>query len=186
MGDLRRAIRLWSVASIFLPVATLAQAKWDVADANTRRLEPSAFRSLPPTIREALESRHCTIPQMWADSALNNVVKGHFVSPRSIDWAVLCSVDRMSRVLVFVNQRADSTLEVALSADRSFLQEVGGGKIGFSRGLAGITVNEIGKYLRNECRHAPRHDGISDAFVEKASTVWYWCSGKWLALPGAD
>ena len=77
-------------------------------------------------------------------------------------------------------------LEVAPSPDRSFLQEVGGGRIGFSRSLAGLTADEIGKYLRNECGSAPRHDGIRDAFVEKASTVWYWCGGKWLALPGAD
>jgi hypothetical protein len=92
----------------------------------------------------------------------------------------------MSRVLVFVNQRVDSVLDFAPIPDRAFLQEVGGGKIGFSRGLASITVNRIGEYLRNACGRAPRHDGISDAFVEKASTVWYWCSGKWLALPGAD
>jgi hypothetical protein len=30
------------------------------------------------------------------------------------------------------------------------------------------------------------HEGINDAFVEKASGVWYWYRGKWLRLSGAD
>jgi hypothetical protein len=31
-----------------------------------------------------------------------------------------------------------------------------------------------------------RHDGIDDAFVEKASAVWYLRQGKWVQLAGTD
>jgi hypothetical protein len=30
------------------------------------------------------------------------------------------------------------------------------------------------------------NDGIEDAFMEKASVVWYWHEGKWLQLAGAN
>lgn len=32
----------------------------------------------------------------------------------------------------------------------------------------------------------PEHEGIIDAFVEKASVVLYWHKGGWLKLAGAD
>jgi hypothetical protein len=30
------------------------------------------------------------------------------------------------------------------------------------------------------------HTGINDAFVEKASVVWYWHTGKWLQLTASN
>ena len=30
------------------------------------------------------------------------------------------------------------------------------------------------------------HDGIDDAFLEKASVTWYWDNGRWMQLQGAD
>lgn len=30
------------------------------------------------------------------------------------------------------------------------------------------------------------HQGIDDAFLEKASTTWYYDGGRWLQLQGAD
>jgi len=30
------------------------------------------------------------------------------------------------------------------------------------------------------------HDGIEDAFIEKASVIWYWNGSRWLQLAGAN
>jgi hypothetical protein len=30
------------------------------------------------------------------------------------------------------------------------------------------------------------HNGIDDAFLEKASITWYWYKGRWMQLQGAD
>ena len=157
----------WSCLLLSLSAAPLeAQDPWGQADLQTRRLPPSAFQQLPPPIRGDLEHRSCTIPQLWDASAPGNVVHGHFRTARGTDWAVLCSVNRASTLLVYWD-----------------------GRIGFSRGIGAVDSGVVREHYRyGEAQPAPLidHDGISDAFVEKAPIVWYWYQGKWLELPGAD
>ena len=80
----------------------LAQDPWARADLETRRLPPSMFRRLPTPVRADLERRGCTVPQIWADTVSANVVTGHFRTTAKTDWAVLCSVHRVSIILVYL------------------------------------------------------------------------------------
>ena|SRR5713226_4246511 len=167
----------------------LAQDPWARADLETRRLPPSMFRRLPTPVRADLERRGCTVPQIWADTGSANVVTGHFRTTAKTDWAVLCSVHRVSIILVYWEGRADSVAELGSTPDKSYLQGVGGGQIGFSRAIGSVDARYIGQRFQRYGGPEPPpldHEGINDAFVEKASRVWYWYQGKWLELTGSD
>ena len=79
--------------------------------------------------------------------------------------------------------------ELATRRDSDFLQIVGPGKIGFSRAIDVASPKFIRDHNKRNGESKPRmltHAGIDDAFVEKASVVWYWWQGKWVQLTGAD
>jgi hypothetical protein len=144
---------------------------------------------LPAAIVADLEHRACTIPQVWFDSVPGNVLSGHFRNATQVDWAVLCSVNRVSSILVYRAGRTDSVAELATTPDRDLLQGVGAGRIGYSRAIRVVGAEVMRRYRRaGDGSPLPPldHQGIEDAFVEKASLVWYWHEGKWLTLPGAD
>ena len=163
--------------------------KWHRADIETVRLPADAFPDLPTNVVADLNRRGCAIPQPWTADEQANVVYGRFTDPDQTDLAVLCSVERVSSILVYRTSSTDDVAEVGTLPDRGFLQDVGGDHIGFSRQ---IYVADP-KYIRD--KHADyggpappntQLDGIEDAFNEKGSLVWYWHDGKWLELTGSD
>jgi len=172
-----------------MSVAAQSAQDWQRADAATVRLRPAVFSDLPTPIRQSLERRGCTVPQLHAVEAPHNVIRGHFTSAAQIDVAVLCSKARVSSILVF---RGGSTTDVAVlasSPDKDFLQGLGPGVIGYSRSLDAVGPKYIqDHYLRYGGPKPPPldHDGIDDGFDGKASVVRYWYRGHWLQLTGAD
>ena len=106
-----------------------------------------------------------------------------------MDWAVLCSVNGASSILVFWNGSAGSPAELAGAEDKNYLQGLGGDKIGFSRGISAVGKDHITQHFQAYGGPKPPpidHQGINDAFLEKASIVEYFFAGKWLQLAGAD
>lgn len=69
------------------------------------------------------------------------------------------------------------------------MQQVGGGKMGFSRWIGSVgesyIVSQYEKYGGSKPLHID-HEGINHLFKEKGSTVLYWHTGDWLRLTGAD
>ena len=159
------------------------------ADLQVTRLEPSAFSELPGNIRRELEHRGCTIPQIWGDRKPHNVIKGEFTRKGQTDWAVLCSLNRVSSILIFQNASEQNPSELAREADIEKLQGVGGDVIGYSR-----AISSVGRQFILDHYHVyggpkpPKidHQGIDDAFVGKASVVHYFDAGAWLQLTGTD
>jgi len=166
-----------------------ATGKFREADLQVTRLEPSAFSELPGNIRRELERRGCTIPQIWGDRKPHNVIKGEFTRKGQTDWAVLCSLNRVSSILIFQNASEQNPSELAREADIEKLQGVGGDVIGYSR-----AISSVGRQFILDHYHAyggpkpPKidHQGIDDAFVGKASVVHYFDAGAWLQLTGTD
>jgi hypothetical protein len=165
------------------------------ADAATVRLAPKAFRGLPVHIRADLERRGCTIPQAAGPPYFelarrpHNVIKGRFRNRKELDWAVLCSRNRVSSILVFRGGSTRHVDEIRQSADRHFLQWMGPVGIAFSRVLHVASPTRIRQYY--EAFGGPKpprmdHDGIEDAYRGKASTVLYRHAGRWLELTGMD
>jgi hypothetical protein len=160
------------------------------ADEQTVRLPPSKFPQLPPAVRDELNRRGCRVPQLWEATKPGNVISGSFIHAGQIDWAVLCSVRRVSSVLIFRNSSSDHVIEIARGADISVLQVIGGdNKIGYSRAISPVGREFIMRHYQayGGVRPPPLdHLGIDDAFVEKASVVHYFYRGKWIVLTGAD
>ncbi len=82
-----------------------SESEWVKADVEVQRLPPSAFTTLPSSIRQTLERAGFTIPQTYQDSTPQNVVHGHFRSMGQTDWAILCSKNRITSIVVFWGDR---------------------------------------------------------------------------------
>ncbi len=166
------------------------QDKWHIADVETLRLKPAAFSQLPKNIVSFLQKRSCTVPQSFGSSTPHNVIRGQFARSGQFDWAVLCSRNRVSSILVFWNGSTKSVAEIASSEDKGFLQTIdGAGNVGFSRAIDVVDKDYILKHYREYGGRKPpqiKHQGINDAFVEKASSVLYFYRKRWLELQGAD
>ncbi|MEP6847530.1 MAG: hypothetical protein ABI999_01650 [Acidobacteriota bacterium] len=167
-----------------------AQDKWQVADQQTLRLSPRAFPKLPGNILAYVQAKRCTIPQIYGEQKPHNVIRGNFARDKQHDWAVLCSRHGVSAILIFWNSSIKSVSEIERSADKDFLQEIdGSGNVGFSRSIGVVGRAYIMQHYRwYGGRKPPKitHQGIDDGFVEKASSILYFYSGRWLTLSGAD
>ena len=88
-----------------LPASTWTPAQWEAwvekTEKEMRRLSPDDFPRLPSEIRRDLIDRGCSIPQVSDDPQPHNVVSGRFQERDRLDWAVLCSTDRTSRILIY-------------------------------------------------------------------------------------
>jgi hypothetical protein len=159
------------------------------ADHRVRRLPPSAFPELPKKINQELERQGRTIPQVPSDKKPHNVISGEFTGKGRTDWAVLCSLNRVSTILIFRNASEREPLEIAPQADADRLQRGGSTAIEYSRAIEPVGREYILKHYRAYGGPEPAaidHQGINDSFVGKASVVRYFHAGKWLELTGAD
>lgn len=152
-------------------------------------LSPSAFRDLPRGIVADLKQRGCLIPQSGDTSGPNNVVRGEFARSGKMDWAVLCSVRGVSSILVYWKGEKRAPVSLALRADRNYLETDFQGRQIFVRAIHPVDRRFILEHYRaygGPKLPAIGHQGIDDAFLEKASIVWYFERGRWLKLTGAD
>jgi hypothetical protein len=161
---------------------------WVKAERGIVRLRPSAFPEVPQAVRDDLERRGCRIPQTPGGDRWQNIVPGRFAAARASDWAALCSRSGVSTILVYPNGTARGVRQVHRADDRGYLQQDVNGIV-FSRRISAATPAYI--RVKNHPTLVPGlprfdHDGINDAFVGKASTVWYRSAGRWLKLLGAD
>jgi len=153
------------------------------------RLKPREFRQLPSAVRRNLDARGCTIPQWPGGHAAHNVINGSFISSGSRDWAVLCSIDGVSRILVYRDGSAKRVDSLAIRSDAVFMQSEANGVMQFSRKIDIATPKSIRDHAESYGGPKPHpldHQGIDDGFMDKASTILYCYRGKWRELQGAD
>jgi len=142
------------------------------------RLPPTAFPELPKNVVAELERRGCTIPQPYTNRKAN-VVRGEFAKPGQTDWAVLCSTQGSTSLLVFWNGSATNPVEFAKYSDNP--------------GRIDLFIRSVGrKFIMDHYRAygGPKpplidHQGIESG-GDSASVVLYYYRGKWLTLTGAD
>lgn len=180
--------------AVLLPLASgclkaqLTRQDWLRADEETVRLKPSAFPNLPSAVRTELEHRGCAIPQPAGAGYPKNAATGSFIASGQADWAVLCSRNKRSQILVFRSGNTDKVDELADAPDSNYLQVISGdNKIGYSRLLRPISTISL-KNRAGKSAGLKRfdHDGIEDTFIEKGSTIWYWSGTKWVKVSGSE
>ncbi len=176
--------------ALFSAQGSGASDKWQMADVATTRLLPKAFPQLPQKIMHNLQTRGCTVPQSYGNSVPHNVISGEFIKKGQKDWAILCSKNKVSSILVFCNGSTKYVAKIAEAEDRGFLQGIdGAGNIGYSRAIDVVDRNYILEHYKAYSGPKPppiNHQGIDDGFLGKASTVLYYYGGEWLKLQGAD
>ena len=167
----------------------LDQRRFDEAAAAIRRLPIDSFPQLPEGVAGVLREKGCIVPQPEPEGPGVNVISGEFFATGQAGWAVLCSRNGQSVILVFRDESGASPEELAPADDRGFLQGVGNGVIAYSRQISTVDRQYIVRHYRAYGGPEPppiRHAGIDDAFLEKASVVHYWYEDTWLRLTGAD
>src|SRR6266540_4640649 len=170
---------MFSLLSLCCSFGLSAQTpeSWQVAASRIRRLPPDSFPQLPVAIRSALAGRGCSVPQSFTSKRPHNVIAGSFAHAWQRDWAVLCSHKDSSSVLIFWGSAdASHPTDFARASDAGFLQGIAEGRIGYSRILGVATPAQIREYAASFGGPLPSvldHDGVEDAFAEKASTVAY-------------
>lgn len=180
---------------LVVPSANLwaASDPWEEAARQIRRLPPSAFAGrAPKVVIDRLTALGCTIPQSFVSASPHNVIRGQFAKRGQVDWAALCSKDGISTIVILWGGRAHCPVDTVRIADKDYLQGIGEGKIGYSRKISAVGRDFIMSHYRAYKQSgAPKpppidHEGIEDAFVEKASVVLYCFRGSWRSLQGAD
>jgi hypothetical protein len=189
---LRLAFLLAVLSTVNVPGQDL---DFQAAERKIVRLPPAAFPVLPKSVVRELQRRGCTIPQEVYSKkeayskTLNTVISGEFARRGQRDWAVLCSIEGASSILVFWNGSATNPAVLARAEDVNYLQSGANEKILFSRSISAAGSDFILKhYQAHGGPKPPRidHQGIDDAFLEKASVTPYFFEGKWLQLAWSD
>jgi hypothetical protein len=150
-----------------------------------RLLPPASFPNLPPAIVSQLNAQHCLVPQTFTAHKPENVIHGEFEAPGSNDWAVLCSSDGTTSLLVFFRSALNKpfTLFTAKDTDR-LASQTPSSDLGSAWSITTIPPDGM-RHTPGVHQHGPfNHDGIEDDFIEHASTIHYYRSGSWLALEG--
>ncbi len=188
------------VVAIWLVAAAIGSAqdtqetfdRWTMAERAIVRLPPTAFAQLPNLLITHLSRIGCSIPQAsFYSKEPHNVIKGSFRRPTQIDWAVLCHRNGTTSLLVFWEGAPDESEELRKGEDRHYLQVVDGdGTIAYSHAIRVVDKDYIVEHYEAYGGTMPPepldHEGIDDAFLEKASEVFYWHNNSWLKLRGAD
>jgi hypothetical protein len=146
------------------------------------RLKPREFRQLPSAVRRNLDARGCAVPQSPQGSAPHNVISGSFTASGSRDWAVLCSVKGVSRILVYRGGSTKRIDSLAVLPDAGFMHRSSSGVVEFSRRIGTATPKNLADHASaNGIPKPPKlsYDAIDDWYVEKASTIHYFYRGKW-------
>jgi hypothetical protein len=154
------------------------------------RLPPSAFSQLPRNVVRTLHALGCAIPQTELKPKPNNVISGEFARQGQTDWAVLCSRNGNSSILVFWDGGTKSPAELAKSPDEAYWLGNSADGFHYYRHLMVADRKYIlvhyREYGRGQSIPPINRDGIDDGFLEKGPEVYYFYRGKWLQLPGAD
>jgi hypothetical protein len=90
---------------------------------------------------------------------------------------------------VFRDDAGTSPEEIAAGTDSSYVGGAANGEVFYHREIRAVGNDFIVGHYRAYGGPKPppvQHQAIDDAFLEKASVVWYWHNGGWLQLQGAD
>ena len=159
---------------------------WEEANRQVLRVDPSAFTELPSGVLTEIHRRGCTIPQP-PGTDLQNVIKGEFTKHGETDWAVLCSVNWVSSILIFWNGAVSGMSEIEKRQDVYVLTR--DQRVVYTRLISPVSAEFIMDRALGDGGPKPPpldHQGINDAFLEKGSAVQYFYNGEWQQLAGDD
>jgi hypothetical protein len=138
-----------------------------------RLLPVSSFPQLPAPVAQQLAQRGCMIPQTYEAREPENVIHGSFEKKGSDDWAVLCSVNRVTTLYVFFQSDLANPIPLRHQPDSEWLGVEWLLDYGSAWGIATHPARLM------QPKDSADHDSIDDAFVEKSTTSHYFENGHW-------
>jgi hypothetical protein len=153
---------------------------------------PESIQEFPAGVRQDLIKRQCLIPKYAGEARAPDgaYTKGHFRSPSSVDYGVVCHVParKVQNVLVYSN--ADGAWNGEIIERGTFDPAPHADKCEATVGVATpkYILDHARAYAPEEWKPLPRldHDGVDVGICEKASIIYYFYKGTWLTLQGAD
>ncbi|MBE2245615.1 MAG: hypothetical protein IAE67_00005 [Candidatus Competibacteraceae bacterium] len=147
---------------------------------------PQYLSNLPAGVRAKLIELKCLIPKSLNGST--NVISGRFVNSSEISWAVVCSREAQSSILVFKENTGNKYDELGrwnedhwLVTDRN--------KSFYRREISSVDKSYIMEHYQSYGGQSPpkiKYEAINDGYLEMSSTVYYFNENQWLKLTGAD
>ena len=131
---MRKTVVFFALLLICWTDSGVAQLDFERADRETVRLHPTHFVGVPEPVKATLSRLGCQIPQPWGVLKPSNLIRGEFMEAGRTQWAALCSRNQSSAIIV-IDENGRVQAELASSSDLGFLQGIGNGQIGYSRGL---------------------------------------------------
>src|SRR4051812_23685669 len=154
-----------------------------------RRVRPSEIGGMPTSVTTALEQRGCTIPQVYFTPTPHNAVRGSFTQRRHLEWAVLCSYNGTSSILVLSEASGAVVAQFAPRSDVGSITSQTDHPIGFAR-MISVASQQIMRNLRTRLtgRSLPpiNHEGICDSLADQDGYFWYWTGRDWKIIAGDD
>lgn len=138
-----------------------------------RLLPVSSFPQLPDFVAQQLVQRGCMIPQTYEAREPENVIHGSFEKKGSVDWAALCSVNRVTTLYVFFQSDLANPISLRHQPDSEWLGVEWSLDYGSAWGIATHPARLL------QPKDSADHDGIDDAFVEKSTSIHYFENGRW-------
>jgi hypothetical protein len=123
----------------------------------------AAKAAVPETVKKELSKHDCSIPQTTSNSS-QNIIQGDFAGKNSQDWAVLCSKNGRSSIVVVWGKERPCPSELEIREDNS----------GLARHISATTFP------------TKKQQGIEDTEAAKDSVIFYCENGKWLSFDDAD
>jgi len=149
------------------------------------RLAPAAFTQLPGAVRAELEKRGCLVPQTFRASQPENAISGAFREAGTADWAVLCSREGYSSILVFWKASAESVAELGRRKDtEDLLASESQGTARYARFISAASPDWIRRKKHNKKVGPLEHDGIEDGLLGQGSLIHYFRGNGWVELEG--
>lgn len=150
-----------------------------------RHLPPISYPSLPPSIRAALDSRGCLIPQTYEAYHPENVLHASLERPGSSDWAVLCSVKGTVSLLVFFGSRSPANpFELASAPETERLQMNTTTRVlGFNWAIDAASPQQVHD-AQSGLDPRPSlidHDALADSTVDRR-TIYHFFANAWTLL----
>jgi hypothetical protein len=176
------------LSAAFLIVLASPVEAWRIGKAQeteVKRLSPRDFKVLPSKAIKELEALGCSVPQSAAsdeDSTPHNVISGSFAQKGQTDWAVLCSTNGASSIVVLWGGPAKCEFRLPSGSDKAFL---GSGNsiygLSYLRRIESVTSKKhISLRLKMDRKvKLPLidHAAISDEYNDEL--IHYCSRGKW-------
>jgi hypothetical protein len=154
-----------------------------------RRLPVSSFPNLPPAVQEQLNRRSCLIPQSYEARQPENVVHASLERPGSSDWAVLCSTQGTTSLLVFFGSGSKQPFTLASALETERLQSHGSaGVLGFNWAIDPASPQDIHEAQLGMRHPPPRldHDALADSDIEQRTVYHFYLSNAWTFIDTQD